>query len=60
MLHGEKDRQKNVIQRRNMRNTVPVLCAVRKTKQNVIQRKKLRSTMPVLCAVRKWLWNAGR
>ncbi len=39
-FHGEKDRQKNVIQRIFLRNTVPVLCAVRKTKENVIQRKK--------------------
>jgi hypothetical protein len=38
-FHGEKDRQKNVIQRIFLRNTVPVLCAVRKTKENVIQRK---------------------
>jgi hypothetical protein len=52
--------EENVIQRKSLRNTVPVLCAVRKTEENIIQRKKLRNTVPVLCAVRKWLWNAGR
>jgi hypothetical protein len=46
--------------KKKLRNTVPVLCAVRKTEENVIQRKKLRNTVPVLCAVRKCLWNAGR
>jgi hypothetical protein len=30
--------EENVIQRKNLRNTVPVLCAVRKTEENVIQR----------------------
>jgi hypothetical protein len=46
--------------KKKLRNTVPVLCAVRKTEENVIQRKKMRNTVPVLCAVRKCLWNAGR
>jgi hypothetical protein len=52
--------KENVSQRKNLRNTVPVLCAPRKTEENVILRKNLRNTVPVLCAVRKWLWNAGR
>jgi hypothetical protein len=28
--------EENVIQRKNLRNTVPVLCAVRKTEENAI------------------------
>jgi hypothetical protein len=52
--------EENVIQRKKLRNTVPVLCAPRKTEGNVIQRQNLRNTVPELCAVRKWLWNAGR
>jgi hypothetical protein len=52
--------EENVIQRKKLRNTVPVLCAVRKTEENVIQRNFLRNTVPVRSAVRKWLWNAGR
>jgi hypothetical protein len=58
-FHGKKDRRK-CDSKKNLRNTTPVLCAVRKTEENVIQRKNLRNTVPVLCAVRKWLWNAGR
>jgi hypothetical protein len=58
-VHGEKDRKK-CDSKKKLRNTVPVLCAVRKTEENVIQRKIMRNTVPALCAVRKWLWNAGR
>jgi hypothetical protein len=52
--------EENGIERKNLRNTVPVFCAVKKTEENVIQRNFSRNTVPVLCAVRKWLWNAGR
>jgi len=59
---SEKE-EENVIQRNFLRNTEPVLCAVRKWLWNA-GRCACWSTKvkgePVLCAVRKWLWNAGR
>jgi hypothetical protein len=40
--------EENVIQRKNLRNTVRVFSAVRKTEENVIERIFLRNTGPVL------------
>jgi len=40
--------EENVFQRKNLRNTVRVSCAVRKTEENVIQRIVLRNTVPIL------------